>query len=271
MPELPKLQKINFEEPLSVATIHECGFYHVMQLPRTGLVGCGWDLRKNVDIYLGNLDWQGKRALDIGAASGYLTFEMEKRGADVVSFDIVDGASIDVVPYVSIPGLAERERAAYRERVQAVKRAYWWAHRELHSSAKAFYGDIYDLPPELGSFDVVVMGMVLSHLRDPFRGLESAARLSADLIVVTQEMFDSEAPLANLMPDPEAGSPTVAWWGFSRGCIARMLEVLGFEIASVTTGMYACVLDPSTPEDGTMREVTTIVGRRKPSGIPYRL
>jgi predicted nicotinamide N-methyase len=38
-----------------------------------------------VDPYLGNFDFVGKRVLDVGAASGFLTFEMEKRGAEVVA------------------------------------------------------------------------------------------------------------------------------------------------------------------------------------------
>jgi hypothetical protein len=34
-------------------------------------------LRKTIDDYLGHFDFRGKRALDVGAASGF-TFEMEK-------------------------------------------------------------------------------------------------------------------------------------------------------------------------------------------------
>jgi SAM-dependent methyltransferase len=265
-----EMQRITFETPHVAATIDECRFYHVMDLPRSGLVGIGWDLREIIGVYLGNLDWHGKSALDVGASSGYLTFEMEKRGANVVSFDIADNACYDVVPFVGHPGLAERDRAESRHQILAVKRAYWWAHRELNSSAKVFYGDIYALPAELGPFDVVVLGTVLSHLRDPFRGLESAARLSADRIVVSQEMFEDDAPLANFMPDPKTGSPTLAWWGFSRGCMARMLEVLGFEIESVTSAWCHCPFDAAAAIHSLERKVTTIVGRRPLSGARRR-
>src|SRR3954463_8402391 len=124
---------VSFETPRPVADLDECLFYHVMDLPRSGLVGVGWDLRGNIEAYLGNLDWQGKSVLDLGAASGHLTFEMEKRGANVVSFDMLDRATCDVVPFVGHPGLAERERERIRLRVEAFKRAYWRAHRELNS------------------------------------------------------------------------------------------------------------------------------------------
>jgi hypothetical protein len=51
-------------------TFEECYFYHHMDLPGVGEVGSGWDLRPTVDAYLGNLDFRGKRVLDVGAQAG---------------------------------------------------------------------------------------------------------------------------------------------------------------------------------------------------------
>src|SRR4051812_37484330 len=81
---------VQYETPQPVAGVGDCWFYHVMDLPGAGKVGGQWDLRGQVDEYLGGFDFRGKRVLDVGAASGFLTFEMEKRGADVVSFDMKD-------------------------------------------------------------------------------------------------------------------------------------------------------------------------------------
>jgi len=39
------------------------------------------------------------RVLEIGPASGFLTFEMEKRGADVISVEVTDEHGWDFVPY----------------------------------------------------------------------------------------------------------------------------------------------------------------------------
>jgi hypothetical protein len=47
-----------------------------------------WDLRGGVDHYLGKVAFAGERVLEIGPASGFLTFEMEKRGAAVVSVEV---------------------------------------------------------------------------------------------------------------------------------------------------------------------------------------
>ena len=72
---------ISYAEPRRVDSLTECAFYHVMDLPAFGRVGGQWDLRGTVDDYLGRFDFRDKRALDIGAASGFLTFAMERRGA----------------------------------------------------------------------------------------------------------------------------------------------------------------------------------------------
>lgn len=257
------MDKVRFEPFRPAPPLEDCRFYHVMDLPESGSVGAGWDLRHNIEAYLGNLEWQGKNVFDVGSASGYLTFEMEKRGAAVVSFDMRDDASFDIVPFVTHAGLQERETEAFREAVRAVKNSYWRAHRELNSRAKVYYGDIYDLPCELGAFDVVVIGMVLSHLKEPFRALESAARLSKDRIVIAQEMFNSDSPLSSFMPDPETGTPTMGWWAFSHGCVIRMLQVLGFDVESVTRGSFTCCSWTSSGvSDPESHEVTTIVGRR---------
>ena len=58
-----------------------------------------WDLRRGVDDYLGKVVFAGKRVLEIGPASGFLTFEMEKRGADVISVEVTDEHGWDFVPY----------------------------------------------------------------------------------------------------------------------------------------------------------------------------
>jgi hypothetical protein len=58
-----------------------------------------WDLRGRVDEYLSNVDFAAQRVLEIGPASGFLTFEMEKRGADVISVEVTDEHGWDFVPY----------------------------------------------------------------------------------------------------------------------------------------------------------------------------
>ena len=89
-----------FATPLNVDDMADCYFYHTMELPRHGVIeGHDWDLRGRVDEYLGNVEFAAQRVLEIGPASGFLTFEMEKRGADVVCVEVTDEHGWDFVPY----------------------------------------------------------------------------------------------------------------------------------------------------------------------------
>ena len=64
-----------YAKPRHVEDPEGCFFCHVMYLAGIDRVGEHWDLRNRVDDYLGRFDFRGKRAVDIGAASGFLTFE----------------------------------------------------------------------------------------------------------------------------------------------------------------------------------------------------
>jgi regulator of replication initiation timing len=88
-----------YVQPRHVESTKDCYFYHTMELPGLGVMAGPWDLRDSVDEYLGHVSFNGKRVLDVGTASGFLTFEAEKRGAEVVSFDLLDASSQHLLPF----------------------------------------------------------------------------------------------------------------------------------------------------------------------------
>ena len=91
-------------------------------------------------------DLRGMRALDIGCSDGYFTFEMERRGADVVAIDFVPEHYTGFATARQILG----SRAEYR------------------------MDNVYNLAPEpYGQFDVVLFLGVLYHLRKPLAALDS--------------------------------------------------------------------------------------------------
>ena len=176
-----------FATPRKVEDIADCYFYHTMELPGRGVIeGRDWDLRGRVDEYLGKVDFTGQRVLEIGPASGFLTFEMEKRGAEVISVEVTDEHGWDFVPYP-----AERLEQVFGPRrivMQQLKNAYWFSHAALQSKAEVYYGDVYNLPPALGQFDIAVMGSVLLHCRDPLRIIEQCGKI-AHLLIITDMLY----------------------------------------------------------------------------------
>ncbi|NJL41497.1 MAG: hypothetical protein HC899_35980 [Leptolyngbyaceae cyanobacterium SM1_4_3] len=260
------------EPPNEPIEIDSCEFYHHFNLPKIGEVGQGWDLRETVNEYLGvtlGVEYQGKRALDLGTASGFLSFAMEKQGSEVVSYDMASQAQWNIVPYQeprfqqALPKITQQTALSY----QGIRRSYWFAHHALSSSAKVFYGDVYHLPDALGRFDVVMVGMILPHLRDPFQALYSASRLCDDTIVVTQQCPLGEQPYGLFLPSvqnsPDNFESYHAWWVFSEQCIINMLAVLGFVHVGTKRVSHKC--SARTRGQDTYEECSTIVAKRRSS------
>ena len=249
-----------YADPRLVQDIGSCYFYHWMELPGVGLVEGQWDLRTTIDGYLASFPFSGKRVLDVGAASGFPSFEMERRGADVVSFDMSPDGRWDVVPIAGMDLGATVEHK--RESWKALTNAYWFAHAALQSRAKVFYGDIYRLPDTLGTFDVAFLGSVLLHLQNPFEGLRSAARRTRDALIVTEPAYPTAGTQMEFVPTRLGPSDT--WWRLSEGCVAQMMDVLGFDIASVTHSRHT-LIDEKGPQ---AFEFFSVVGRRAGGGSP---
>ena len=70
---------VRFAEPMVVEDLSDTFFYHVTELPGYGVIDhpTSWDLRGRFRDYIGGLDISGKSFLDVGAGSGYNTFEAE--------------------------------------------------------------------------------------------------------------------------------------------------------------------------------------------------
>lgn len=126
------LAETPYAVPREVASLDECYFYHTMDVPGHGTVKGEWDLRGVIGPYLGNFDFAGKRVLDVGAASGILSFHIEQQGTDVVSFDLSDDFDWDIVPFKVNDHAASRlERRAHLRRYQqwllALPQGVWFA------------------------------------------------------------------------------------------------------------------------------------------------
>jgi SAM-dependent methyltransferase len=220
-----------FAASVKVEDVTDCYFYHTMELPSHGVVNGEWDLRGRVDDYLGKVGFTGKRVLEIGPASGFLAFEMEKRGAEVVSIEVTTEHGWDFVPY---PASKLEEIFGPRQIVmQRLKNSYWFSHSAHGSKARVYYGDVYNLPASLGQFDIGVMASVLLHCRDPLRIVEQCGKIARTLIIVDMLHPDLEgAPVCRLAPAPQ-NFLWHTWWHFSTQFFTQFLGVMGFSASEV--------------------------------------
>jgi SAM-dependent methyltransferase len=246
--------------PADRPQLDECTFYHSIELPGLGLQPGQWDLRPSIDSYLGRVDFTGSRALDVGAANGFLSFEMERRGAEVVAVDLPSGGEWDIVPFAGLEERVAQMRDFYDSVVPRRTRAFWLAHSLLGSRAKLHLGSIHGLPAQLGLFDVAMVGMILGHLRDPFGALMSIARRVKQTIIVTEVALDHEGAFAYFMPDASEPHDTASWWATSEDLRSRMLGVLGFELKSCERAPHQHVGGPQVASTQVFQRVRGSAG-----------
>jgi tRNA (mo5U34)-methyltransferase len=202
-------------------------WYHTLELA-PGVETPGWfDLRPiAAEVLPGSLE--GSRCLDVGTFDGFWAFEMERRGAArVVAIDILDPHGWDWPANsepATVAALAERKRGGAG--FELARSAFGSAvdRREL---------SVYDLDPDRhGTFDLVFVGSLLLHLRDPIGAL-MRARSVCDGTLIVCDAIDSgktrrfpRQPLATL---DGLGRPW--WWKPNLAGLARLVEAAGFELA----------------------------------------
>jgi SAM-dependent methyltransferase len=227
--------------PRFIDSVEDCFFYHTMELPCLGVVRGQWDLRGRFDDYTGGVTVAGKSVLDVGTATGFLSFEAEKRGASrVVSFDLSDPRQQMFIPFKDKLYYRDHEKfiVNHEREIEAWKNAYWLCHRLLKSRAEVFYGDIFRLPPALGQFEVVIAGAVLEHLNDQITALASLARLTKDTIVIVTPVLETEDRIARLEPTADNPDYDFTWWRYSIGAYREILKILGFSISRISEAQY---------------------------------
>ena len=213
-----------FAQPSHGASV-PAHFYHVMDVPGLGQVGGAWDLRANLDVYLGRARYAGATVLDIGAADGFLPFEMEKRGARVVSVDLPPDSLPDLFPLAGVAGPPVF--------VPKLRRAFWNAHQAFGSSVRLHESHVGRLDPRLTGFDVAFIGNVLQHLRDPIGAvLDVSAR--ARTIVITEADWlagtQDARPVMTLFTEPLRSGRRGSWYMVSPQLVEDVLSLTGFTI-----------------------------------------
>ncbi|MTV24584.1 methyltransferase domain-containing protein [Nitriliruptoraceae bacterium ZYF776] len=206
-------------------------WYHTIDIA-PGVTTPGWfDLRPIVD----RMPWpdvRGKRCLDIGTFDGYLAFELERRGAaEVTAVDVEDHLEWDWPPDYRAADLARDP--GFTGEGAAKNDGFRLAHELMGSQVRYRQLSIYDLDPaEVGTFDVVVCGSLLLHLRDPLRALEAVRSvtdgvfLSAEQIEVGLSLVARRRPLYRL----NGSGKDAQWWLANAAGHDRMLYAAGFGI-----------------------------------------
>ena len=169
-------------------------------------------------------DLTGWRALDIGCNAGFYTFELARRGADVLGIDTDEH---------------------YLEQAR-------WAARKLDLEERVAFRrlGVYELAKVGEDFDLIFFMGVLYHLRHPLLALDLVASKARRLVVLqtlTMPGDESVEPPRDLPIDDRerlladgwpkmafverrlAGDPT-NWWAPTHACVEAMARSAGLEV-----------------------------------------
>jgi tRNA (mo5U34)-methyltransferase len=157
----------------------------------------------------------GKRVLDVGAWDGYYSFEMERRGAEVLATD-----------HYSWSGGG-----------WGTKDGFDLVHEARGSRVQSLRIDPTELTAEKvgGPFDIVLFLGVLYHLPNPLQVLERVRSVTGDLLVLETEvgMLLTRRPAAEFFPGTELNDDPTNWWAPNVAAMIGMLRAVGFASVEV--------------------------------------
>lgn len=202
-------------------------WYHSLELA-PGLVTAGWfDLRDMPGKLPLPSSLAGMRCLDIGTYDGFWAFEMERRGAaEVIAVDVLDPNRWD---------WPAGSREAVREAIAGRKEGsvgFEIAREALGSRVERLDRSVYELDPgDIGSFDLVYLGSLLLHLRDPVGALQRVHGVCRGRLLTLDAVDRRFTALRPRLPTAELdGLGRPWWWRPNRAALARMVTAAGFEI-----------------------------------------
>jgi tRNA (mo5U34)-methyltransferase len=214
---------------------------------------------------------RGRRCLDVGTYDGFYAFELERRGAgEVIATDISDHTQWDWSAEARATGPEVLASMAGPEKGVGFRVAC----EALGSSVTREEINVYDLSPSrVGTFDVVVCGALMLHLRDPIRALEAIRSVCDGYFLSVEEIRLDLTLRHRRRPLAELSGRRGKWWTPTAIGHQRMLEVAGFAIER-TTRPFPIQFGPAHPvtrEPSRLKLSTRLIRRLVTggSGPPY--
>jgi hypothetical protein len=256
-----------------------CSFYHVQEIPGLTKPTVGpFDLRKNIDQLLGNCTFKNKKVLELGPASGFITFYLESLGAKMTCIDLsIKKDKWDIVPHANKNW--KKNQLYGLKALSKCRNAFWFAHKQHKSKAKLIETHINNLPQSTPIHDYGIVATVLLHIQNPFLALQKMSSKVKERMIISDFIDDmgtvssNKFKLSNISKYvlrkyfhkdtftkflPQGGKTNLnynTWWKLSTATIIEMMNILGFEKEKYLEHIQYCNNKPI--------DMYTIVFKRK--------
>lgn len=203
-------------EPLSIG---DRWHYHTMRDRKGSIIWEGqYDLYPFWSYFAIPEELEGQSVIDIGTATGFFAFECEKRGASpVVATELPDVADWDTKTgyHYQALNIPKQNQKDFQQAADILK-----------SKVKVHWGNINEpMHKVLGTFDWVIFGSLMTHLRDPMLALENVRALTKGRAIVISAYVPGEE--RTVLHWVRSGRP-FDWWLPAKTLIPEMLRAVGF-------------------------------------------
>ncbi|MFN7971493.1 MAG: methyltransferase domain-containing protein [Acidobacteriota bacterium] len=249
-------------EEFDASVAEQPWWYHSYYFSNGYQVRGDFDIGRNVHEYGFPEDLRGARVLDVGTASGWFALYFEQCGADVTALDVRGMCDYDYPGFVTLPPLSieKPEPEAFDDDgmplyFSRVSRGLWIMRRLLGAKLRYRNARVYDLSLDtLGGepFDLVFLGSLLMHIRDPIGALMAARRVCRGRVMLATNALVEEGD----DPRPRAGMPEAHnFWYPNRAALRRWLQIAGFReiLADRTVNLTADLFQTSPEDPGIIR------------------
>jgi tRNA (mo5U34)-methyltransferase len=205
-----EIEQLSRTELLAIAG--QLSWVHNVDLGGGYVTDGAWgDGNPEINRALADVDFVGKRVLDIGCWDGRYSFEAERRGArEVHATDLISQRAFSAHPTFEIARAARRSHAVY--------------HPDL---------SVYDVEKlEIDDFDVVIFAGVYYHLKDPllaFSTLRRVMRAGGTILVEGAINTQPGCSASFYYREPYCGDHS-NWWIPTVECLRQWIACSRFDI-----------------------------------------
>lgn len=241
-------------------------WYHTVDLGN-GLVTPGqYDYRETVGAFPFPADMTGATLLEVGSATGFFSFEAERRGATVTSVELPSLHELDRFPGQTQTRLLRRlaqmrtpdapldtdplvAMSSGQTYFYHLDGPFQFCYRQLGSRVERIYSTIYNLKNSAlagRKFDFVLLGDVLVHLFNPVQALAVAAEFAAGQLIVSQLLpeIETDLPVIQYVGGESLDEDDICWFLPNLAFFRQYCRKLGFREVE-ETGRNRGYLRPS--------------------------
>ncbi len=219
-----------------------------------------YDIGRNIDEYGFPGELEGKDVLDIGTGSGWFAAYFEQRGANVTTIDARGYCDFDVFGRDRNPDVATEKPQP--DLVMAdgkpiyyspVSKGFWIMKDVLGLEAQYLNARVYEISPEMlggKKFDLVFMGSLLAHLRDPIGALMAVHSVCKGQLIATVNASSRKYRGRAVMEMRPGAGDGISWFLPNRECVAEWLSAAGFSKVDVSRNVRITTDCPFVDEHG---------------------